>query len=518
MTPKDEEANHLIEENSSEAASCAALQQKLQQQRTVAFAFNYQLSLVDEFVGAPPPRRSRNGSTGGDLLGGGSKAAEFNSNNNNEGQLASSSSNDEDVESERTRRSHRDKQGKREVSLARIRVRYDMQAVPFVERNPEFLVYFRKWWGRRIKTTTMTTEHQRQQQQQQPPENSKTPNSSNRGNNSQDSCINPNRRPSRLSHNRAVDVLVPTTTTSTTIPRDVACDDGECDIARPIPFLNYSSVVWVPSKRSEWEDSISEMTALCATAATRLRMNRTKTTAPGHIKLSDQHRQPQPPAAAAAPLSRDYISDRVDIDDPLHGYQIRHVVGGWLQGFIMWTNFTTWTHFFRWDSLHPQSGIAAVPGDFVDRHGSLAQELELLPRTGDPLDSGIIFENIAEIGLVGGLGCGEYLLRMALDDIRSRKQYKYVVLQATDSSRPFYEKFGFIRVGAICRYHSNKRNNHNNNSNKKKKQPRIEHTQQQHQDQQLPDSRPRKEPVQPCPPQQLPTQDDTTPGDRKSVV
>merc|ERR1712226_296836 len=41
---------------------------------------------------------------------------------------------------------------------------------------------------------------------------------------------------------------------------------------------------------------------------------------------------------------------------------------------------------------------------------------------------------------------------MALDKIRSCEQYQYVVLQATDSSRTFYEKFGFIRVGAISRY------------------------------------------------------------------
>jgi hypothetical protein len=88
----------------------------------------------------------------------------------------------------------------------------------------------------------------------------------------------------------------------------------------------------------------------------------------------------------------------------------------------------------------------------VDVDGSLADELEALPRSGDPLGGGIVFPDVAEIGLVGGLGCGEYLLRMALDDIRTKRRYKFVVLQATDQSKTFYERFGFVRVGAVCRY------------------------------------------------------------------
>ena len=45
---------------------------------------------------------------------------------------------------------------------------------------------------------------------------------------------------------------------------------------------------------------------------------------------------------------------------------------------------------------------------------------------------------------------------MALDDIARRGTYDYVVLEATDMSRPFYEKFGFVRVGAVCKYGNEK--------------------------------------------------------------
>ena len=55
-----------------------------------------------------------------------------------------------------------------------------------------------------------------------------------------------------------------------------------------------------------------------------------------------------------------YIADRMDIDDPLWGYQVRCAKTGWLQGFITLTVFTTWTHYFEWNSLAPASGMAAA--------------------------------------------------------------------------------------------------------------------------------------------------------------
>lgn len=275
---------------------------------------------------------------------------------------------------------------KREAPLARTRVRYDMQLVPSVRRNKAFLSSFDTWWVA-------------------------------------DFSAKQKRRSSRL------------TTTS-----------EHCVCERWFPLSEDASVLWIPTKRSEWEDTVSEMTAVCTSAAIR--------------RLQQEPSQLQRPFQP--PLSRDYIRDRIDIDDPLCGYQIRHKDGGWMQGFILFTTFTTWTYGFHWDSCHPLCALPSmvVSSDagadsrngFVDLDGSLAAELEVTPRSGDPGAGGIVFPAIAEIALLGGLGCGEYLLRMALEDILAQKQYKYVALQATEQSKPFYERFGFIRVGAICQY------------------------------------------------------------------
>jgi hypothetical protein len=65
----------------------------------------------------------------------------------------------------------------------------------------------------------------------------------------------------------------------------------------------------------------------------------------------------------SAPLSELYIRERVDIDEPLRGFQIRDDVTGYLQGFAMWTTFTTWTPYFCWCSTHPQSGMKGQGGN-----------------------------------------------------------------------------------------------------------------------------------------------------------
>jgi hypothetical protein len=153
------------------------------------------------------------------------------------------------------------------------------------------------------------------------------------------------------------------------------------------------------------------------------------------------------------PIQRIYVQDRIDIDDPMTGFQIRHKKG-WLQGFVMTTTFTTWTHYFKWDMRDPKNGIVGneqhEKGVIDD--GTLSAELETQQRSGDPLEGGIVWPTVAEIGLVGALGCGEYLVQMALDDIARKGVYDYVVLDATDDARPFYEKFGFVRVGAVSKY------------------------------------------------------------------
>jgi len=282
-----------------------------------------------------------------------------------------------------TRRKSTRERSKKDVVLARTRVRYDMDMVPIVKRNKRFLSYHFA-----------------------------------------DAVRNEPRRSSRLFAEAEA-----SSSTEDTLAHEEEPQFDEL----------HAPSVWIPTKRYEWEDSVPEMTALCSSAMYRRLASgppeRAAMTKPFHM-----------------PLSRAYIFDRVDIDDPLNGFQLRHK-HGWLLGFVLWTNFTTWTHGFRWDSTNPVSGMYAMKGKAaVDRSGELAALLEAQPRSGDPLQEGFVFPTIAEIALLGGLGCGEYLLRMALESIKRHGSYKFVVLQATDSSRVFYEKFGFVRVGAICQY------------------------------------------------------------------
>jgi hypothetical protein len=249
----------------------------------------------------------------------------------------------------------------------------------------------------------------------------------------------------------------------------------------PSQLLFQENVLWIPSSRQEWEDCVSEMKAVCTSAAFR-RWSKVVTTEfennngcigdsdndgnNKHAKTNGNLFSSLPslnatPASFQPPLSQAFIKDRIQIDDPLRGYQIRHAEGGWLQGFLVWTNFTVWTQDFQWNSKHPSSGLLHDIEEgcsAVDDDGKFSKELQSLPRgVQDPVDGGIVLEQVAEISLLGGLGCGEVLFRKAIEDIRKSKSnnncdYKFVVLQATEGSRSFYEKVGFVRVGAICRY------------------------------------------------------------------
>eukprot|EP00529_Nitzschia_sp_RCC80_P006372 CAMPEP_0113510922 /NCGR_PEP_ID=MMETSP0014_2-20120614/38404_1 /TAXON_ID=2857 /ORGANISM="Nitzschia sp." /LENGTH=1489 /DNA_ID=CAMNT_0000406925 /DNA_START=1 /DNA_END=4467 /DNA_ORIENTATION=+ /assembly_acc=CAM_ASM_000159 len=267
------------------------------------------------------------------------------------------------------------------------------------------------------------------------------------------------------------------------------------DFVRPLE----GSVLWIPPTRKEWEDCSSELLAVCTSAAWRQRQKKILEMTQQQEKQqtrqqhqSDDDEQQQQATAAATlppflpPLSKDYIHDRLQIDDPLRGYQIRHAQGGWLQGFLLWTNFTTWVHHLEFNSTIDESGIPAqikqvrreqrqassmgakstTTTTTIDTTNKFASALQSLKRHGTPDEGGIVLEGVAEIALVGGLGggAGEMLLRLALEHIRnsrytspedgSPKHYRYVLLQATSSSKPFYERYGFKRVGAVCRYGS----------------------------------------------------------------
>lgn len=227
-------------------------------------------------------------------------------------------------------------------------------------------------------------------------------------------------------------------------------NDDEKPSLPPLGGTLSESVIYIPSSRNEWEDSIDEMVAVCSASAWRryqAKHNRTR-----RSKSSKNSNIPP----FNPPIQRIYIKERIDIDDPLQGFQIRHRSGGWLQGFVMITTFTTWTHYFKWDFYDPRNGIANEKNvNFkVDEDGSLTAELEEQPRSGDPLGGGNVWPTVAEISLVGALGCGEYLVQLALDAIARKGVYDYVVLESTADARAFYEKFGFVRVGAVSKYGS----------------------------------------------------------------
>ncbi|GAB5359279.1 hypothetical protein AAMO2058_000530700 [Amorphochlora amoebiformis] len=188
-------------------------------------------------------------------------------------------------------------------------------------------------------------------------------------------------------------------------------------------------------------------------------------------------------AGVGKPLSLEYIADRVDLDDPIWGYMIRTQKEGWLQGFITMTTFTTWHRWFQWNTYAPEAGVIDysdrgkgldeqqrehiewMKSRKIDHSGALAREMKAEIFDGDPKDQGVIWPHIAELSLLGALGCGAALVRAAIEELENTKDspYKYVVLQATEHSVCFYERMGFIRVGALCRHEHHKDDGNSDN-------------------------------------------------------
>ena len=152
----------------------------------------------------------------------------------------------------------------------------------------------------------------------------------------------------------------------------------------------------------------------------------------------------------------EFIQERMETDDPMRGYLIRtNDDDRYLQGFIWYTTFTSWTHYFRWDSLAPDAGLtnsAEKHSVRWDQDGVLAGELELQFRSGDPRHEGVIWPKVAEISLMGALSCGELLMQLVLEEMEAAHTFDYAVVQATESSAAFYDKMGFVRVGALAKY------------------------------------------------------------------
>lgn len=56
----------------------------------------------------------------------------------------------------------------------------------------------------------------------------------------------------------------------------------------------------------------------------------------------------------------------------------------------------------------------------------------------------------AELSLLGALGCGRWLTQLIIDGLESRESpYRWLVLMATHNAIPFYQRMGFVRVGAV---------------------------------------------------------------------
>eukprot|EP00978_Attheya_sp_CCMP212_P010573 scaffold25708_cov43-Attheya_sp.AAC.1 len=158
------------------------------------------------------------------------------------------------------------------------------------------------------------------------------------------------------------------------------------------------------------------------------------------------------------PLSEVYMEERIQYDKPVNGYMVKSRGSQqFLQGFIIWTNFRIFRRTFRWTVDCPHAGI--TPTDHhvhaVDSQGTLTGELQALPRIGSNPDVGFVFDRVAEISFLGGIGCGGALLARQLSELRQSKYYDYVVLQATKMAIPFYERYGFVRVGAVTRLNDN---------------------------------------------------------------
>lgn len=211
--------------------------------------------------------------------------------------------------------------------------------------------------------------------------------------------------------------------------------------------------VVVRPQRDELQDSMAEIVLLVCEAVDRqncihqqheVRRNDTTSTSSAFT--------------GSKPLSIEFIADRLDVDDPLEALCVRTQSDGYLQGIITWTTFTTWQRYFRWDSrsasalLHEYEDKQLSECN-LDHDGKLADALQQTVFEGDPEDGGVVWPRIAEISLLGAIGCGRWLMQSVIEELeKPSSPYEFVVLQATSNSIAFYESLGFKRVGAVARY------------------------------------------------------------------
>lgn len=229
---------------------------------------------------------------------------------------------------------------------------------------------------------------------------------------------------------------------------------------RDVPYcqtdLSHSNIYEV-TNRDHFNDAMAEMVLLCnevirrksntaaavANASTRSNTGGTGVTGNNGNKSRKNKSHECEKVTASKPLSLEYIADRCDVDDPIWGFIVRTQSSpvpvpappqpqpslannnnhdftkfqtGMMQGFVTVTTFTNWQKSFRWDSMHDSafaydddelSEMMANKIRKFDVDGSLATQMQNTVRCGDPWNEGIVWPRVAEISLLGGLGCGK---------------------------------------------------------------------------------------------------------------
>eukprot|EP00937_MAST-01D_sp_MAST-1D-sp2_P007940 g7940.t1 len=229
-----------------------------------------------------------------------------------------------------------------------------------------------------------------------------------------------------------------------------------------VPYASVKSTVLERVRsRKRWRSEVRGCVALCDEAARRASLRR------------------DPEAETfESPLSEAYVQDRIELDEPLLGWMARERGGGRLQGFLLATNFTTWiaADHIRFHAPHAPSPSSAAE--------ALARRLNACARDGDPLTTGCVWSRVLELSVVGALGCGGALVRSLLQWLQAEQPqqpragggwgggegegqgqgrqrgltcadgapYELLVLQATKNAVPFYERLGFVHVGAEARH------------------------------------------------------------------
>ena len=101
----------------------------------------------------------------------------------------------------------------------------------------------------------------------------------------------------------------------------------------------------------------------------------------------------------------------------------------------------------RW-TVSPTTSQRAGAPPLYDADGALDRAAAEL-RAGDPDNEGVVWPRIAELSLLGAR-CGRWLVGLIIAQCEAPDSpYSYLVTQATDNSVPFYERMGFVRVGAV---------------------------------------------------------------------